>query len=258
MAQLLDYTTRGTPGKPALFLVHPMGADRTIWQAFCGELDDTFFMVAPTQYGAGVAPDITEPLSLDRHVDDMEALRKHLGIDRMMVLGCAIGAMIGALYAERFAQHVTGLIMTNPGLRTREAARQALALRASNVRAGGMDAVIPAATDAAFFGRPEDERKAAYVATFRAQNASNYAATLESVLHLDLTQTYQHLTCPVLIVPGGNDRLFPPDHADEIKPLIPQAELVVLAEGAHFIPYQCPQELAVLVTDFAARHGLTR
>lgn len=257
MTRLLDYSTSGSPDKPALFLVHPMGGDRSIWQALCGELEDTFYMVAATQYGAGVAPDVNGPISLDGHVDDMEALRQHLGIDRMIVLGCAIGSMIGARYAERHASHVTGLIMTNPGLRTREAAKQALALRASAVRAGGMDAVIPAATDAAFFGRPEDARKAAYVATFRAQNASNYAATLESVLDYDLTESYKRLSCPVLIVPGSQDRLFPPDHADEIRPLIPQAELVVMAEGAHFIPYQCPQELAVLVRDFASRHGLS-
>jgi pimeloyl-ACP methyl ester carboxylesterase len=58
------------------------------------------------------------------------------------------------------------------------------------------------------------------------------------------------------MVPGGNDKLFTPDHGDEIKPLIPQSELVVLPQGAHFIPYQFPKELAGLVRAFLARHAL--
>ena len=38
--------------------------------------------------------------------------------------------------------------------------------------------------------------------------------------------------------------------------LIPQSELVVLPQGAHFIPYQFPKELAGLVRAFLARHAL--
>ncbi len=256
MTRYLDYTTSGSPDKPAMVLLHPMGGEKSFWGPFSEEMRDDFFMVAATQYGAGVAPDVSEAISIERHVQDLEALRLHLGLDRVIVIGCAIGAMIGARYSDVYGDHVTALIMSNPGLRTREAAKQALALRASHVRAGGMHAVIPAATDAAFFGCPDDAHKAAYVATFRSQNPANYAATLESVLDADLTESYRRLACPVLMVPGGNDKLFTPDHGDEIKPLIPQSELVVLPQGAHFIPYQFPKELAGLVRAFLARHSL--
>jgi len=238
------------------FLIHPMGAEKSFWQAFETIIKDEICGVAADQYGAGKAADITEPLSLDGHVRDMEALRQHLKIERIIVVGCAIGAMIGARYTELYPHHVSALVMTNPGLRTREAAQQALKLRAEAVRSGGMDAVIPAATDAAFFGRPNDARKAAYVEQFRSQNYLNYASTIESILDLDLTETYRRIHCPVLLIPGGNDRLFTPDHADEIKALIPQAELELLTEGAHFIPYQNPEALADKVRGFLARHGL--
>jgi pimeloyl-ACP methyl ester carboxylesterase len=256
MTRLLDYTTSGSPEKPAMILLHPMGGEKSFWGPFCEAMRDDFFLVAATQYGAGIAPDVTEPISIDRHVQDMEVLRHHLGIDRMIVTGCAIGAMIGARYSALYPGHVAALIMSNPGLRTREAAKQALALRAGNVRAGGMDAVIPAATDAAFFGCPEDAHKAAYVATFRAQNPFNYAATLDSVLDADLTESYRRISSPVLMVPGGNDKLFAVDHGDEIKPLIPQSELLVMPQGAHFIPYQFPQEFAAMIRAFLARHAV--
>ena len=256
MVRLLDHTLTGARGKRVCMLIHPMGADKSFWTDFQMQMGDAWCMVASDQYGAGAVADITEPLSLDGHVRDLEALRHHLQIEQMVVIGCAIGAMIGARYTHLYPQHVSALVMTNPGLRTREAAQTALAARAQAVRAGGMDAVVPAATDAAFFGRPDDARKAAYVEKFRAQNAHNYAATIESILQLDLTDSYRQIRCPVLLVPGGQDKLFTPDHADEIKALMPHARLEVLAQGAHFIPYQCPDDLAVLVQDFLQRHAV--
>ena len=53
-----------------------------------------------------------------------------------------------------------------------------------------------------------------------------------------------------------NDKLFTPDHGDEIKPLIPQSELLVMPQGAHFIPYQFPQEFAAMIRAFLARHAV--
>lgn len=256
MARLLSHMVTGQPKQTVCFLLHPMGADKSFWQDFVGQLNKVICSVVADQYGCGSSPDTTEPLSLDGHVRDMEVLRQHLNINRMIVVGCAIGAMIGARYTELYPEHVSALVMTNPGLRTREAAKQALMARAQAVRSGGLDAVIPAATDAAFWGYSDADRKSAYVEKFRSQNPRNYAATIESVLDLDLTQSYMKIKCPVLLVPGGNDKLFKPDHADEIKAIMPHAELELLEQGAHFIPYQNPKEFSHLFEAFRQRHRL--
>ena len=75
------------------------------------------------------------------------------------------------------------------------------------------------------------------------------------MLDADLTASYRQIACPVLMVPGGNDKLFTPDHGDEIKPLIPHSELVAMPQGAHFIPYQFPLEFAALVRSFLESHA---
>ena len=256
MARLLAHTLIGAKQKTVLFLLHPMGAEKSFWDSFIDLVKNDLCIVVSDQYGAGQSSDITGPLSIDGHVSDMEALRQYLNIDQMIVVGCAIGAMIGARYTELYPSHVSALVMTNPGLRIREAAKKALALRAQSVRAGGMDAIIPSSTDAAFFGYNDDVRKAAYVSQFRSQNAFNYAATLDSVLELDLTETYKRIHCPVLLVPGGQDKLFLADHADEIQALIPHAELELLPHGAHFIPYQYPEDSVTKIKAFMARYKL--
>lgn len=44
-------------------------------------------------------------------VEDIELLRKHLGIDAWCVYGGSWGTTLGLLYAEAYPKHVTGLIM---------------------------------------------------------------------------------------------------------------------------------------------------
>jgi len=44
-------------------------------------------------------------------VQDIEAIRQHIGIDKWLVFGGSWGATLGLYYAQHFAKHVTGLIL---------------------------------------------------------------------------------------------------------------------------------------------------
>ena len=44
-------------------------------------------------------------------VQDIEAIRQHIGIDKWLVFGGSWGATLGLYYAQHFSQHVTGLIL---------------------------------------------------------------------------------------------------------------------------------------------------
>jgi proline iminopeptidase len=50
-----------------------------------------------------------------RAVDDVEALRVSLKVDKMILWGSSYGADLAALYARRFPDRVAGMILTSPG-----------------------------------------------------------------------------------------------------------------------------------------------
>ena len=50
-------------------------------------------------------------IDMDHHVADIEALRQHLSIDRWIVFGVSWGSVLGATYAERHPDRVTGLVL---------------------------------------------------------------------------------------------------------------------------------------------------
>jgi len=50
-------------------------------------------------------------IDMDHHVNDIERLRTHLGIERWIVFGVSWGSVLGATYAERHPERVTALVL---------------------------------------------------------------------------------------------------------------------------------------------------
>jgi proline iminopeptidase len=50
-------------------------------------------------------------IDMDHHVEDVERLREHLGLERWIVFGISWGAVLGATYAERHPERVMALVL---------------------------------------------------------------------------------------------------------------------------------------------------
>jgi proline iminopeptidase len=50
-------------------------------------------------------------IDMDHHVADIEAVRRHLGIEQWIVLGLSWGSVLGATYAERHPDRVTAVVL---------------------------------------------------------------------------------------------------------------------------------------------------
>ncbi|MCG2613309.1 alpha/beta fold hydrolase [Terrimonas sp. NA20] len=61
-------------------------------------------------------PDDSSIWHVDRFVEEVEEVRKGLGIDHFFLLGHSWGGMLGTAYAAKYGQHLRGLILSNiPG-----------------------------------------------------------------------------------------------------------------------------------------------
>ena len=182
----------------------------------------------PDTRGTGESADASDPLSYrcDRLAGDVEALRAHLGLDRMDLLGHSAAGDLATLYAAAFPQRVAHLILLTPGLRCgrRRGDRRAMARGAGaqiGVSRGTRTAL--AAVEKAEAGDESMENRRAYMPFFygrwdnaaqahvdagvsersrpvrdgfRAEGAFNPAATREAV---------SRLTAPVLVYAGELD-----------------------------------------------------
>ncbi|NUR30902.1 MAG: alpha/beta hydrolase [Catenulispora sp.] len=67
--------------------------------------------------GGSAVPADPGTCRIDRMVADVEALREHLGVERVPILGHSAGANLAMLYAEAHPEHVSALILVTPSTR---------------------------------------------------------------------------------------------------------------------------------------------
>ena len=67
--------------------------------------------------GRSAIPEDTSSYRCDRLVDDVEALREHLGLPRMDLLGHSAGTNIATQYAARYPKNVSKLALVGPSAR---------------------------------------------------------------------------------------------------------------------------------------------
>jgi len=211
-------------------------------------------MVDPRGTGQSAIPADAASYRCDRLVGDLEALREHLGLDRVDLLAHSAGANLAALYVAQHPGRVGKLALITPsttavGIVTTGPARlQAARLRqdepwfaaayaaldaivAGHVTEAGWKAIDPffysrwdAATQAyqaAQDGHWNDEAAAA----FRAEGAFDPQATRAALAAFN---------APVLLLAGELDLNTVPDVAAEFAGLFPDAELVVQPAAGHY------------------------
>lgn len=242
-----------TTGLPVL-LIHPLGADQTFWDGTRKHFSPAIRSVSCNLRGAAGTPVPSDPVTLERTAADIEAVRQALGIEGMIVVGCAVGAMAAAAYAGRSPNRVRGVILSNPASEITEAAGANLTMRAEAVRRRGMAALLPDAIANAFPGYMETELRRDYEQRFITQPAEGYALAALGVVGASVASDLESIACPVLLIAGRRDMLLPVHQAQKCKARLRNSELMVLERGAHFIPYQEPTWFAEQVNRFTRQY----
>ena len=237
-----------------------------------GGLSRTRQLIMPDTRGTGESADASDPLSYrcDRLAGDVEALRAHLGLDRMDLLGHSAAGNLATLYAAAHPGRVARLILLTPGLRavgieeTDEQWRAALARRSGEPWYPGALAAIEKAeagddtveTRRAcmpfFYGRWDStaqahagigvsERSRPVRDGFGAAGAFDPAVT---------RQALARLAAPVLVYAGELDASPAPGTAAAGARLFPNATVTVQPGAAHFPWLDDPAFFTAAITSF--------
>jgi len=241
------------PQGPALALLHPLGADLGFWAACRRLWAGRRTVLAYDRPGAGGSPPPPAPQSAAACVADLEALRAQLGLEMIVPVGVAIGAMLAAAYAASHPERVAGLVLCNPATALSPAGREMTVGRVQRLRAHGIDGLLPDAVDRAFNGLPQDGCYQAYLAAFRRNDPLGYERCALAAMGIDITEDLRRIRCPTLVVAGSLDILFPPGEALKTVALLADATYVELPKAAHFPPFQSPQAFVDAVDAFLPR-----
>ena len=222
--------------------------------------------------GTGASDTPTDPASYrcDRQVADVEAVRRHVGLDRLDLLAHSAGANLAYAYAVAHPDRVARLVLVAPSVRgldieiTDDARSEIARLRQGEPWYAGAAAALVriqtgtgderdwAAISPFMYGRWEadvraydawmDERRDDEQAmAFGADGAFDPEPTRAALAELDV---------PVLVLAGELDSGNPVPVMAEVAALFPHAELVVQEGAGHFPWVDDPSRFVELVAAF--------
>ena len=105
-------------GSPVVLLAGGPGLNPVYMQPVWEDLARRHRVIVLHQRGTGksILPVVDAAhLSVDAYVDDLEALRKHLGLQKLVLVGHSWGGMLAMLYLSRQPAHVEKLVLLDPG-----------------------------------------------------------------------------------------------------------------------------------------------
>ena len=214
-------------GEP-LLLIHGNGASIGSFAAQVDFFKARYKVIAMDSREQGKSGSSDAPISYEVMADDLAALLDHLKITSTDVVGWSDGGIEGLLLAMRHPDKVKKLVAMaanlNPSLEAIYPETEAMAKE--------MTAAFPAAEKDA----PDGKR------------FLKVTGLLLSEPHID-PKSLAKITAPTLVTSGHHD-LIRLEHTVEIYNTLPNANLAVLPNNTHMLPYDDPEPFNAAVQRF--------
>jgi len=223
-------------------------------------LADAYKVVVYDHRGCGQSS-LTPPYSNEQYAEDAEALRQHLDLGEIVLIGGSYGGFITQEYAIRYPEHLAGFVLrdTAPTGEYEENAWENARESWDEMKAANFD--IPDITWEEFErvmdgNVPSDEEFERIwlgmlplyepdLSEFDAEAAREGVEALD--LHhethnvmfteeypaMDYTDDLPDVDVPALVTVGRHDWITPPEASREIANLLPDARYVVFEESGH-------------------------
>ncbi|GAA3665958.1 alpha/beta hydrolase [Nonomuraea antimicrobica] len=221
-------------------------------RASFGRLADAYRVVVFDARGSG-SSGLTGPFSHEQWVADVEALRRWIGAERVVIAGGSYGGFIAMEYAARHPDRVSAVVLRDTSA---DNANQELATR--NAAASSRVAIDRDKLDRIMSGTVRDDddlrdcwreilplydhdfdpvRDRAKVeqrvaATPYHYETHNYAFAVNQPAY-DIKHLLPGITAPTLVTVGRHDWITPPECSETIARLIPRAELRIFEKSGH-------------------------
>ncbi|MDR2403665.1 MAG: alpha/beta hydrolase [Spirochaetaceae bacterium] len=240
--------------KPVCFVLHGgPGSDHSAYVPALDPLTDLMQLVYIDYRGNGRSdyPD-EETYTIEQNVNDLEALRRYLGFEKIVFLGQSYGGIVAQAYAIAFPENLQALILitTAPSHELFRRAQEELHRRGTPEQIRMADTYLwpgkfpDNETCLAYYQLfidlyaykkvPQDafeESVAREILSYRALNRG-FGGDLRT---FDFTPHLHAIGCPVLLIGGRHDWVTPIECTREIATHLPCCRMVILEESSHFV-----------------------
>jgi pimeloyl-ACP methyl ester carboxylesterase len=245
---------------PPVVLIHGLAGDCSAWNAQIARLQEHYRVIAFDNRGAGrsSAPDYLYTTKL--FADDTIGLLDSLEISEPAhIIGRSMGGAIAQEIALAYPNRVRSMIITASFGKLDSYGYQILDSINQVVEAQGY---APAAKiqslfffPPAYFNEHRQEMTAFETALAETDRPIHgYTNSTHACLVHDSLDRLPQVTCPTLVLAGGQDVLCAVGASQQIADLVPGCAIKIYEEASHFFLIQCFEESMRDIEDFLQRN----
>jgi proline iminopeptidase len=239
--------------RPVIFILHGgPGGDHLRFKLHSLELQDVAQLVFIDHRGCGRSKKTrAADYTLENNIEDVEALRKLLGLERICILGTSYGGIVAQGYALRYPKRAEKLILvaTAPSHRFIDEAKQILNRRGNaaqiaiarhlwngTFKSAAHVKKFFVLMDPLYSNLAKKSKKSVFgeLQTVWSNLALNqgFGGFLRS---FDFIPELRKITCPTLILGGQDDWICPPSQSRTLAEHIPHARLKLFKNCGHAV-----------------------
>ena len=270
----LFYRSMGE-GEPIIAVHGGPGLDEGYFHPSLDPLSVKYKLISYDQRGSGRSKGIldTARLTVDQYVEDIEGLRKSLGLKKMHLMGHSFGAFLSLLYASKYPDHLYSIILVGSGAKDTISfpkQNKTVEERTSKDDTDSINKMVAAGYFNTMEGRSKlfpilwkpyvhNKENASLIKTsicdsFLLVNSHVGKSLGKSALWSNLNERLIQLTIPVLIIHGDYDPV-PLSAAETNHRVLKESKIVVLKDCGHFPFIERQEEFTKVVEDFLESIG---
>ena len=192
--------------------------------------------------------------TIEQNVEDLEALRKYLGFEKIILFGQSYGGIMSQAYASKYPENVMGMILitTSPSFEMQGRAQDELDKRGT-----------PEQKSFKKVGEKYTSNKQLFdfcmlfadLYSYTSESAELFReATKSSILNyepinvfytnpnFDFRESLKKVKCPTLVMGGKHDWITPISCTNEIIASMPHCESYIMEESSHNVFQDQPEE----------------
>ncbi len=242
---------------PALGLLHGIGNQSGSWTGQLTALGARFRTIAWDAPGYGGSDRLAaeSPAAAD-YADAFAALLDSLGIERLVVVGSSLGALIAGAFAARRPERTAGLLLLNPaggyGLADPAERDERLRSRLERLARLGPDGMAREPSPGMLSPAASAEARALAAWSTAQIRPDGYAQAARTLAHGRLVEDAARYPGPVLVVAGSADTITPPAGCERIAAAFPHGTYRLLDGLGHLSYLDAPATVNAIIADFAA------
>ena len=253
-AHFMAYQDSGETYLPALFMAHPLGMSRDVWDEVCDQLHGHYRCIRWDLPGHGSSGVAQQGVSAEILARDVLHLADTLEIQSFNFIGTSIGGVIGQSLCQIAPQRLQQVCLTNTGAVI--GTKEAWAERAENVRRLGLaemaEMIVPRWFSPDYVKQYPEVLQGWKIQLARSDNES-YAKLCEALAQVDNSEKLADYADSIALLAGSEDVSTPLAALEGLQAAFPDAQLTVFEGSGHVPSIEMPSQLVDYIQTNAAR-----